>query len=91
VGAVDVTASTDPDGSSSPYQWAFGDGSTATGNVVYHRCRGRNVLGRFDRADNGGATNRHANLGGRDARSGAGRSLHVLPSSPVVGTPVVFT
>ena len=33
----DATASTDPDGSIASYAWTFGDGSTGTGDVVWHR------------------------------------------------------
>ena len=33
----DATASADPDGSVASYSWDFGDGSTDTGSVVWHR------------------------------------------------------
>jgi len=88
----DATASADPDGTIASYQWAFGDGSTATGNVVYHQFA---VAGTYSVVltvvDNGGATNSATQpvVVGSPLQSPVAAFTY-SPSSPVVGTPVVF-
>jgi len=88
----DATASTDPDGSIVSFQWTFGDGTTTTGNVVYHQFA---VAGTYSVVltvtDNGGATNSatQAVVVGVPAQAPVAVFTY-SPSLPVVGSPVVF-
>lgn len=88
----DATASTDPDGSIVSYQWTFGDGATATGNVVYHQFA---TAGTFPVTltvtDNGSGTNSTTQPVQVGTPMQAPVALFTFsPSSPVVGSPVVF-
>lgn len=88
----DATASFDPDGSIVSYQWAFGDGSTATGNVVYHQFAAAGTYSVvLTVADNGGATNSVTQpvVVGTPVQAPVAVFTY-SPASPVVGTPVVF-
>jgi PKD repeat protein len=88
----DATASADPDGAIVSYQWAFGDGSTSTGNVVYHQFV---TAGTFSVSltvtDNGGASNTTTQPVQVGSPLQAPVALFTYsPASPIVGTPVVF-
>lgn len=88
----DATASTDPDGTIASYQWAFGDGSTATGNVVYHQfVAGGTYSVVLTVTDNGGAANSttQAIVVGTPAQAPVAAFTYT-PAVPVVGAPVVF-
>ncbi len=53
----DASASFDPDGTIASYAWAFGDGSTGTGSVVWHRYSGGGTYtATLSVTDNRGAT-----------------------------------
>jgi PKD repeat protein len=88
----DATASTDPDGSIVSYQWSFGDGATATGNVVYHQFTSAGTFPvTLTVTDNGGATNsatQPVQVG--TPMQAPVASFTFSPSSPIVGSPVVF-
>ncbi len=90
----DATASTDPDGTIVTYQWAFGDGSTATATegVVYHQFM---AAGSFPVTltvtDNGGASNASTQSVQVGTPLQAPVALFTYtPATPVVGVPVVF-
>ncbi len=88
----DATASADPDGTIVSYQWSFGDGSTSTGNVVYHQFV---TAGMFSVSltvtDNGGASNSTTQPVQVGSPLQAPVALFTYsPASPVVGVPVVF-
>lgn len=88
----DATASTDADGSIVSYQWTFGDGATATGNVVYHQFTSAGTFPvTLTVTDNGGATNsttQPVQVG--TPMQAPVASFTFSPSSPIVGSPVVF-
>ena len=88
----DATGSSDPDGSIVTYQWAFGDGSTATGNVVYHQFSSAGTFHvSLTVTDNGGASNSITQLLQVGSLLQAPVAAFTFsPSSPVVGSPVVF-
>jgi PKD repeat protein len=88
----DATASSDPDGTIVSYLWAFGDGATGTGNVVYHQFAAAGTFSvTLTVADNGGATNSITQLVAVGTPLQAPVAAFTYsPSSPVVGSPVVF-
>ncbi len=88
----DGSTSTDPDGWIVSYQWSFGDGATATGNIVYHPFA---LPGTYSVTltvqDNGGATNSTTQPVVVSAPFHAPVAAFTYsPPSPVVGSPVVF-
>ena len=88
----DATASGDPDGTITSYQWAFGDGSTGTGSVVYHQfAAGGTFSVTLTVTDNGGAANSVTHPVQVNALLQAPvAAFTVTPPSPVVGSPVLF-
>jgi PKD repeat protein len=90
----DATASTDPDGTIVSYQWSFGDGTTAydTVPVTYHQFMAAGTfLVTLTVTDNGGT----ANSSTQPVQVGTPMQAPVAsftfsPSSPIVGSPVVF-
>ncbi len=88
----DASASADPDGSIASYAWNFGDGTTDTGSVVWHRFTGGgSYYVTLTVTDNDGATNTIARtvvVGAANAAPTAAFSY--LPTAPTIGEWVRF-
>jgi PKD repeat protein len=88
------TGSSDPDGSIASYQWAFGDGMSASGATPAHSYA---VAGSYTVAltvtDNGGLTASATTTATVSSGGGANQAPTAVPNGPysgVAGTPVSF-
>ena len=89
----DATTSTDTDGSIVNYAWNFGDGSTDTGGVVWHRFSGAGTYGvTLTVTDDDGATNTVTLpiLVGGAVNAAPTAAFSTLPVSPTLGEWVRF-
>ncbi|MCK4570635.1 PKD domain-containing protein [Candidatus Bipolaricaulota bacterium] len=89
----DASSSSDPDGSIANYAWDFGDGSTGTGSVVWHRFTNATMyMVTLTVTDNDGATNANTQMVqvGGSVNAAPTASFSYLPASPAIGEWVRF-
>jgi PKD repeat protein len=89
----DATGSSDSDGSIASYAWNFGDGTTDTGSVVWHRFSSAGTyLVTLTVTDNDGATNSTSQsvVVGGPTNALPNAAFSYLPAAPMVGEWVRF-
>jgi len=89
----DGTASSDPDGSIANYAWNFGDGTTDSGSLIWHRYSGAGIfVVTLTVTDNDGATaisTQTIQVGGT-VNAAPYASFSILPAVPTIGEWVRF-
>lgn len=89
----DASTSSDPDGSIANHAWDFGDGSTDTGSVVWHRFTSATMyMVTLTVTDNDGATNASTQMVqvGGSVNAAPTASFSYLPASPAIGEWIRF-